>query len=290
MYKNILTWFLILLIILLIISSSFVFAQEQVFLQRHVPIIDPVADDLTANTKSASYRPVFGIGDKDGDILNGIARFGELTVEPDGTSAIVSYPAEEQMYFILEGNGMLLYDNQKIPVKKNDFMYLPVGVKHGISNSSIQLVRLLVMGYKIPAGTEVPVTPKLMMANTDDVQLERVGGHPPTTLYKLLMGTTRSKRDKLAAAQVMTSMFIMDFAPRGTNKPHQHNREEEIYYVLQGNGAMVAGLDANGNDIRHPCVAGDAYYYPAGTRVGFFSFSKGNDEHDMIFAVRSTDP
>ncbi|MBT4482518.1 MAG: cupin domain-containing protein [Candidatus Latescibacteria bacterium] len=259
------------------------------FLQRHVPIIDPVADDLTANTKSASYKPVFGIGDKDSDILKGIARFGELTVEPGGTSAIVNYPAEEQMYLILEGDGMLLYDNKNIPVKKNDYMYLPVGVKHGISNSSKHPVRLLVMGYKIPAGIEIPPTPKLMMANIDDVQLERVGSHPPTTLYKLLMGTTSSKRDKLAVTKVMTSMFIMDFAPRGTNKPHQHNKAEEIYYVLRGKGAMVAGLDSNGNDLRHPCVAGDAYYYSAGTRAGFFSFSKGNDEHDIIFAVRSTD-
>ncbi len=47
---------------------------------------------------------------------------------------MVSYPAEEQIYYVLDGNGVLLYDDQKAPVKKNDFMYLPVGVNHGMAN------------------------------------------------------------------------------------------------------------------------------------------------------------
>jgi hypothetical protein len=38
-------------------------------------------------------------------------------------------------------------------------------------------------------------------------------GRGPTSLFKLLMGTTHSTRDKLAAASQMVSLFIMDFAP-----------------------------------------------------------------------------
>ena len=37
-----------------------------------------------------------------------------------------------------------------------------------------------------------------------------------------VMGTTKSTRDKLAAANQMASLFIMDFAPGGTNIPHHH--------------------------------------------------------------------
>jgi len=39
-----------------------------------------------------------------------------------------------------------------VPVKKDDFMYLPINVKHGMANTSGQPVRLLVMGFKIPKG------------------------------------------------------------------------------------------------------------------------------------------
>ena len=76
-----------------------------VFLRRQVSDVRPQADDLTANAKQASYKPLFGIGDKDADQLVGVARYGELTVAPGGSSAMVSYPAEEQMYFIEEGRG-----------------------------------------------------------------------------------------------------------------------------------------------------------------------------------------
>ena len=40
-----------------------------------------------------------------------MARYGELTVAPGGTTATVSsiHPAEERMYFIEEGSATLLY-------------------------------------------------------------------------------------------------------------------------------------------------------------------------------------
>jgi len=231
----------------------------------------------------ASYQPAFGAGDADAKQLKGVARYGELTVAANGTSTLVSYPAEEQIYFILEGLGTLLYQDQKVPVKKNDFMYLPVGVKHGIANASAQPLRLLVMGFKIPAGVKVAPTPKLMLANADDVPLVPVQGHGPTALFKLLMGTTESTRDKLAAANRMVSLFIMDFAPGGTNIPHHHEMEEEIYYVLRGHGDMVAG------EGRYPAKEGDAFFIRLNATVGFYSGSQSGD-HDLVLAVRSRFP
>ena len=117
-------------------ASTCLFAADPIFLRRQVSDVRPQPDDLTANAKQASYKPLFGIGDKDSGQLQGVARYGELTVAPGGTSAIVSYPAEEQIYFIEDGRATLLYGDEKAPVKKNDFMYLPAGVRHGVANSS----------------------------------------------------------------------------------------------------------------------------------------------------------
>src|ERR1035438_2452236 len=255
---------------------------------RSVSDVKPQPDDLTAvNAKAASYKPLFGIGDPDVAQLKGVARYGELTVGPGGTSAIVSYPGEEQMYFVEEGSGTLLYGGEKAPVRKNDFMYLPVGVGHGVANSSNAPVRLIVMGYKIPDGMKVQPTPKLMLANADDVQLQILGGHGPTSQFKLLMGLTSSERDKLAAAYVMDSLFIMDFAPGGTNIPHNHPAEEEIYLLLRGSGDMVAGLDADGKEARHAVIEGAAFLFKPGTQVGYYSNAKEGQPHDLMLAVRS---
>jgi len=272
------------------LAAACLFAADPFFLRRSISDVRSQSDDLTLNAKAASYKPIFGIGDKDADKLVGVARYGELTVGPGGSSALVSYPAEEQMYYILEGSGTLLYDDQKVPVKRDDFMYLPINVKHGIANSTSAPVRVIVMGYKIPAGKQVAPTPKLMLSTSTDVELQVLSGHGPTTKFKLLMGTTQSTRDRLSAASEMTSLFIMEFLPSGTNNPHSHAREEEIYILLRGTGDMVAGLTADGMDARHPAKVGDAFFYGPGTRVGYYSHAKEGQQPDVILAVRSNLP
>jgi mannose-6-phosphate isomerase-like protein (cupin superfamily) len=269
-------------------ASVCLMAAEPTFLRRQVADAKARPDDLTANAKAASYKPLFGMGDADADQLKSVARYGELTLGPDGASALVSYPAEEQMYFIEEGSGTLLYGAEKAAVKKNDFMYLPVGVKHGLANSSNAPLKVIVMGYKIPASVTVQPTPKLMLASTDDVQLQILGQHGPTSQFKLMMGTTTSTRDKLPAAYVMNSMFILDFAPGGTNIPHNHPDEEEIYLLVRGSGDMVADKDADGKDIRHPVTEGAAFLFKPGCQVGYYSNAKEGQPHDLMLAARST--
>ncbi|MBC9889385.1 MAG: cupin domain-containing protein [Opitutae bacterium] len=276
--------------LLVVVVPTALFASEQLFLIRHTPTVWKKPDDLTRATETALYKPLFGQGDKQADLLNGVIRFGELTVEAQGRSSVVSYPSEEQIYYILEGEGKLIYGDEQFPVRQNDFMYLPLGVKHGVINNSNLPIRLLVMGYSVPSDVEVQQTEELQIANTEDVDLQVLGYHGPTTRFQLLMGTTESDRDELACAYQMVSLFIMDFLPTGTNIPHRHETQEEIYYVLRGYGNMVAGVDKWGNGMRHPSQAGDAFYFAAGTQVGFFSGGKEGEEHAMILAVRSNDP
>ncbi len=278
--------------ILLFAASTFLPAQERpvdpTFLRRFVPDLREKAADLT--TPTCHYRPIFGEGDPQARSLRGIARFGEAVLDPGGLSAMLDYATEEQVYVVLEGEGVLHYGEEKIPVRRNDFVYLPPGLRHGMANPSAQLCRLIVMGFRIPAGVRVTAPSRPLLANIDEVKKEVVAGHPPTTLYQLLMGDTRSKRDKLAAAQILTSLFIMEFAPGGTNLPHHHEHEEEIYLVLNGHGDMVAGGGMDGLEGRHPARPGDAYFFRLNCTVGFYAGNKPGEENARILAVRSLFP
>ncbi len=268
-------------------SAVSVLAADPVYLRRSISLVDEKPDDLT--TSGAHFRPIFGIGDNDARVVQGIVRFGELTVDPGGETKVVSYDKEEQAYFVVKGMGTLLYGEERPSIRQNDFMYLPPGVKHGISNPSTEALRVIVMGYPIPEGRTVPPTPKLMLANADEVGLQVLGQHGPTTKFKLLMGGTRSMRDKLAASQQITSLFIMDFASGGTNIPHTHPAEEEIYFVLRGEGEMVAGGTPE-KEARYACKEGDAFYFPPKTLIGFYRGAKEGQPHDLILAVRSLYP
>jgi mannose-6-phosphate isomerase-like protein (cupin superfamily) len=259
-------------------------ATDPTFLRRRIADVAPAPSDLTTDT--ARYRPVFGAGDKDARLLRGIARFGELTVDPNGRSQAVNYPAEEQAWVVMEGECHAVYGELRVPIRKDDFMYLPPGVVHGAENKTAAPCRILIMGYKIPPGAKTAAPPALAKANINEIQKQVVGGHPPSTLYQLLMGTTESKRDRLATASILTSLFIMNFAPGGTNIPHHHETEEEIYLVLEGAGEMVAGGGLDGIEGRFPTTPGEAWFFRLNTTVGFYN---GN-RPARILAVRSRFP
>jgi mannose-6-phosphate isomerase-like protein (cupin superfamily) len=103
------------------------------------------------------------------------------------------------------------------------------------------------------------------------------------------MGDTKSTRDRIAVGHVLTSLFIMQFDPGGTNFPHHHETEEEIYLVLDGSGDMVAGGGMDGIEGRRPARAGDAYFFRLNCTVGFYA-SKDPGTRARILAVRSLYP
>jgi len=278
-------------LLVILLSATYLLGADRpvdpTFLHRYLPDIAAKSSDVS--TENCHYKPVFGEGDSVTGIVRGVARFGEVDVDPNGACATVEYQAEEQIYVILDGSGVLSYGNEKVPIHKNDYVYLPPGITHGASNSSGRPLRLIVMGFKIPSSTTVTVPPKLQRANIDDVKEQTVGGHPPSVLYQLLLGDRKSTRDKIAAGHVVTSLFIMDFAPGGTNGPHHHDNEEEIYLVLDGHGDMVAGGGVDGIEGRHPARAGDAYFFRLNCTVGFYNSNEPGAKA-RILAVRSLYP
>ncbi len=258
---------------------------DPTFLHRYVPEVREQRSDLTS--PGCHYKPIFGVGDSQPRTARGVARFGEITIDAGGACQAVSYPAEEQVYVVLDGGGSLDYAGQKLTVRRHDFFYLPPGVRHSMASESG--ARAGVMGFKTPAGTSVAPTAKPLVANFDDVKWQTVSGHPDSVLYQLLMGDTQSKRDKIAAGHVLISLFIMEFEPGGTNFPHHHENAEEIYLVLDGSGDMVAGGGADGVEGRHPSRSGDAYFFRLNSTVGFYA-SKDPGSKARILAVRSLYP
>ena len=268
-------------------SSNSMAQVDPTWVHRFLPDVAEKTVDLS--TSNCHYRPIFGEGDSVTRIVRSVARFGEVEVDPQGACRPVAYAREEQIYVILEGSGVLQYAGERVPVRKNDFMYLPPGITHTISGSADQLCRLLVMGFRIPPGITLEPPPRLLLANIDEVKEQTVEGHPSSVLYKLLVGDRKSTRDKIAAGYVVTSLFLMDFAPGGTNFPHHHETAEEIYLVLDGHGKIVAGGGTDGVEGFHAAAAGDAYFFRLNCTVGFYNSTEpGAKAH--ILAVRSRFP
>ena len=276
-------------LLVMLLFSSANYAQERkvdpTWLHRYVPKVNETANSMSS--QSCHYRPIFGEGDSEAAQMQSVARFAELTVDPNGSCQTILHDREEDLYFVVQGSPVLQYGSEKLPMRTNDFTYLLPGAKHLITNSGQQPSRILVMGFKVPAGIAAnpnPAHPKIV--NLESVKEETVSGHPSSVLYKLLAGSHNATRDAIDEAYVLTSFFSMDFAPGGTNFPHHHEGAEEIYLVIDGEGEMVAGSGMDGVEGRFPAKAGDAYYFRPNCTVGFYNQNKpGAKAH--ILAVRS---
>jgi mannose-6-phosphate isomerase-like protein (cupin superfamily) len=258
---------------------------DPTFLYRDTSAVKASKSDLT--TAGCHYKPLFGQGDSDTSVVVGVARYGEAVLDPHGACATVQYPGEDQVYVVLDGNGTVNYGNEVVPLGKEDYLYLPATVPHTLKNSSGVSLVVVVMGFRTHGFEKSQPPSHPLKANIEDVPTGLVSGHPSSTLYRLLMGDADSKRDRLAAGRVLTSLFVMEIAPGGTNFPHHHEREEEIYLVLSGHGVMVAGGGMDGLEGKHPAKAGDAYFVRLNCTVGYYS---APNVRSRILAVRSWYP
>jgi mannose-6-phosphate isomerase-like protein (cupin superfamily) len=260
---------------------------EPTWLHRDVAALHEHPGDVSSS--SCHYTPIFGKGDQESRFPLSIARFGELTVNPQGDCPAVAYPRQEELYFVRGGGGVLHYEEESRALAPNDFMYVAPTVRHSISNPSNQPLRLVVVTVKIPSDTSLAPPGKLLVANLSELQEQTVEGHPKSVLYKLLIGPRTAARDRINAAYTVADFFLMDFAPAGTNFPHHHETAEEIYLVLDGEGKIAAGGGIDGVEGLHPAKAGDAYYFRPNCTVGFYNQdTAGAKAH--ILAVRAFVP
>jgi mannose-6-phosphate isomerase-like protein (cupin superfamily) len=257
---------------------------ESQYLHRNIATAAETRSEMT--NSSAHYMAIFGEGTDSASMIKGLSRYGNLKIDPLGESKKVNFQGEEEVIYILDGTGILNCEREKVPVSSHDFIYIPEGSRFSLSNPREMPLSVFVMGFRITPGNKVRPSGKMMIASTDEVPFQVLGYHGPTTTFQLMMGTTESTRDKLAAACQVTSLFIMDFAAGGTNIPHRHNDEEEIYYILRGKGDIVAGETDGGKEFRHPSSEGDAYFYSPKTLIGFYSGNTECEEHARILAVR----
>ncbi len=58
------------------------------------------------------------------------------------------HPKQDEIFYIVEGTGKIVSDDQELPVSKSSVVFVPAGVKHGIQ--TVEDSQLLLMFIKSP--------------------------------------------------------------------------------------------------------------------------------------------
>lgn len=67
------------------------------------------------------------------------------TYQPMGHVELHTHKVQEQIYHILEGEGLMEIAGQRRVVRKHDVMFIPPGVEHGITNSGLTDLTFIVV-------------------------------------------------------------------------------------------------------------------------------------------------
>ena len=57
--------------------------------------------------------------------------------QPMAHVALHTHKVQDQVYHVLDGEGMMEMDGKRQVVRKHDVIYIPPGVEHGISNTGL---------------------------------------------------------------------------------------------------------------------------------------------------------
>lgn len=75
--------------------------------------------------------------------------FSRVLIRPGTTNQMHVHDDQEQVYFVLQGSGIVQVGDETTEVKAGDSIFLPASVPHGFVNNSEKLVILLMIGAKV---------------------------------------------------------------------------------------------------------------------------------------------
>lgn len=158
----------------------------------------------------------------------------------------------EQFYYVLAGDGEVQIGDQRFPLTAGTAAYLPPGLPHQAfaSPASEWLEHLVVSCHVSRTGTGPRVV------NWRQVR-PAAGAHAAAVIWALLESADSTPPDTDQPCLLGFHYLTRQALVRGrTSDRHQHDDKEQVYYVLEGEGTLVAA------DRVYHLTEGDTVYLP----------------------------
>jgi len=97
----------------------------------------------------ALFQRALGRGTDKPDLMMSMRGVSRITVPPGESNVVHTHEAEEQIYVILRGRGVVQVGEETREAGAGDLVYLPAKVSHGFHNTSEKTCVLLNVGAKV---------------------------------------------------------------------------------------------------------------------------------------------
>ncbi len=160
-----------------------------------------------------------------------------VIVKPGDESLLHQHSAMNEVYFILDGIGILYYNDQALEAKIGAYLLLPPKTPHKLRNTGDSDLEHLVLAIPpfnphdvelLDDSHETEPEPRIF-----EYEKSPIAAPDGATIYELMSGDERKELDVALA---------FGFLPEEREAiPHYHGISEEIYYVVSGAGRVRLG-------------------------------------------------
>jgi mannose-6-phosphate isomerase-like protein (cupin superfamily) len=113
---------------------------------KRLPLEDLHGEDTLYQIFFEDY-PEFGATKPES--MNTFFSFSRVLIKPGTTNQIHVHNEQEQVYFVLQGGGIIQVGEKKETVTAGDAIFLPAAIPHGFINNTEKLTILLMIGAKV---------------------------------------------------------------------------------------------------------------------------------------------
>jgi len=190
-----------------------------------------------------------------------------VTMDKGSVSLLHNHLAMTEIYFIINGDGVLYLEDKAIIIKAQDYIEINKGVGHKLKNGNGEKLEHLVIATPPfdPQDVHRLEDRKSYNSKTLNREKERFAAFDGALVEEL---NTKEEREKLGIG------FAYGILPPARNaRTHHHEISDEIYFIVKGNGTIK--LNNEVSVIRK----GSLIYIPKGTSHSLMNlYSKENLE------------
>ena len=157
-----------------------------------------------------------------------------VTMDPGNVSLLHQHSNMNEIYFILEGKGILYHGDRAMQAEKGTYLLLPPNTPHKLKNTGESKLEHLVLAVPPFESEDVELLEDTLQENPPLTKFRYE--KPPMTamdgalIYELMTPEERKKLDVALA---------VGFLPQNRKAfPHYHKISEELYYVTDGFGRV----------------------------------------------------
>ncbi len=188
-------------------------------------------------------------------VLNQVS-FAHVTMDPRAVSLLHQHFAMSEVYFILEGQGILYYGNKALEVTKGAYQVIPPRTPHKLRNTNNASLEHLV--FAVPPFN--PADVHLVDDSLKEYSLKTFeNGNPIIAQDGAILHELLPPLERLSLNMGLAFGLL---SPRKKATPHYHEKSEEVYYVVYGQGKLSLG------DSTYNIRKGSVIYVPTKTIHG----------------------